>query len=240
MNAVDTKTEMLTLFKWVSFQAPGMEPVSASVEPGQVVILFSADPALSETFQSASLGWTHSLSGSTWIQGTQLQTQNEDSRLEIMQQIGAIEKGGGFLSNLCVWENILLPSAYRSGRPTGEFLDLLKDAVNKIGIPKEDIDRNLTSRVDELSETRRILLALARESIHSPLIWMLHNVLDDLPTRGLKQAKKEIDRLADENAEAGWIIYTCEEPVADSFPGAKRIYLEELKSEPTAKSSAPI
>lgn len=216
------------IFEWKSFQAPGLAPVSAKVEPGDCYIIFSPDPAISSLFQSATLGWSQAQSGTATLGSTKLQGLKENHRLEQMRKIGVIEKGGGFLGNLCAWENILLSHAYQTGKPTGTLLSLLKDVVQKTGISEIELEKILVSRIDDLSETQRMLLALARESIQKPQIWMLNNSLDDLPTRGLKEVRKMMDRLAKVHKESGWIIFTCEEPVAESFHHSKIIYLEEL------------
>lgn len=215
-------------FEWKSFQAPGLAPVSARVEPGDFWIIFSPDPAVSSQFQSATLGWTHAQSGTATLGNTKLQGLSENKRLELMRKIGAIEKGGGFLGNLCAWENILLSHAYQTGKPTGTLLNLLKEVVQKTGISDKELEKILISRIDDLSETQRMLLALARESIQKPKIWMLNNSLDDLPTRGLKEVRKMMDRLAKVHEDSCWIIFTSEEPVAESFENSKSIYLEEL------------
>lgn len=88
-----------------------------------------------------------------------------------------------------------------------------------------------------------MLLALARESIQKPRIWMLNNSLDDLPTRGLKEVRKMMERLAKKHEDSGWIIFTSEEPVADSFQSSLTIHLEEQDKSPVEQKNpgqAPI
>lgn len=213
--------------EWADFTVRGLSPVNGRARPGEVVVIFSSDPNLSQRFQSASLGWSRSLKGRCLVHGQDLCEFNEDERLNKMLQIRSIEKGGGFLSNLCVWENLLLPYSYQNRSSSKSNLTLLHKNLDRIGLPSSELERDLVRRVDQLPETRKILYAFVRESLLQPRIWSLHNALDDLPTRGLKRTLDLISNLASENQEAVWVIHTCEEQVADSFHSKQLIHLEE-------------
>ena len=213
--------------EWVDFTVQGLSPVNCQARSGESLVFFSSDPTLSQRFQSDSLGWSRSLKGHCLIHGKDLSEFNEDERLKKMLQIGSIEKGGGFLSNLCVWENLLLPYSYQNQTTSRSNLSLLHKNLDRLGLDASELECDLTRRVDQLPDTRKILYAFVRESLLQPRIWSLHNALDDLPTRGLKKTLNLISKLSSENPEVVWIIHTCEEQVAESFKSKQLIHLEE-------------
>ena len=214
--------------EWADFTVQGLSSVNCQARPGEVLVFFSSDTTLSQRFQSASLGWSRSLKGRCLVHGKDLSEFNEDERLKKMLQIGSIEKGGGFLSNLCVWENLLLPYSYQSQSSSRSNLNLLHKNLDRLGMDAPQLERDLIRRVDQLPDTRKILYAFVRESLLQPRIWSLHNALDDLPTRGLKKTMNLISKLSSENPEVVWIIHTCEEQVAESFKSKQLIHLEEF------------
>ena len=215
--------------EWADFTVQGLSSVNCQARPGEVLVFFSSDSTLSQRFQSASLGWSRSLKGRCLIHGKDLSELNEDERLKKMLQIGSIEKGGGFLSNLCVWENLLLPYSYQNQTTSRSNLSLLHKNLDRLGLDASKLERDLTRRVDQLPDTRKILYAFVRESLLQPSIWSLHNALDDLPTKGLKQSLSVISKMASENPESVWVVHTCEEQVVESFKSKQLIHLEESK-----------
>jgi len=222
-----TAEEDTLLIEWVDFTVQGLSSVNYQARPGEVLVFFSSDSTLSQRFQSASLGWSRSLKGRCLIHGKDLSELNEDERLKKMLQIGSIEKGGGYLSNLCVWENLLLPYSYQNQTTSRSNLSLLHKNLDRLGLDASELECDLTRRVDQLPDTRKILYAFVRESLLQPRIWSLHNALDDLPTKGLKKTLNLISKLASENPKAVWVIHTCEEQVAESFKSKKLMHLEE-------------
>ena len=213
--------------EWAGFTVQGLSPVNCQVRPGEVIVIFSSDQALSQRFQSTSLGWRPSLKGHCLIHGKNLREFSEDVRMSKMLQIGSIEKGGGFLSNLCVWENLLLSYSYKNLSTSSSNLSLLQKSLHRLDLASPELESDLVRRVDQLPDTRKILYAFVRESLLQPRIWSLNNALDDLPTKGLRRTLNLISKLALENSEAVWIIHTCEETVADSFKPQQVIHLEE-------------
>lgn len=169
------------------------------------------------------------MKGRCLVHGKDLSEFKEDERLNKMLQIGSIEKGGGFLSNLCVWENLLLPYSYQNQSTSRSNLNLLNENLDRLGLVASELERDLIRRVDQLPDTRKILYAFVRESLLHPRIWSLHNALDDLPTKGLKKTSNIISKLSSENPEAVWVIHTCEEQVVESFKTKQLILLEESK-----------
>ena len=213
--------------EWVDFTVQGLCPVNCKARPGEALVFFSSDPTLSQRFQSDSLGWSRSLKGCCLIHGKDLGEFNEEERLNKMLQIGSIEKGGGFLSNLCVWENLLLPYSYQNQSTSMSNLNFLHKNLDRLGLDASKLERDLIRRVDQLPDTSKILYAFVRESLLQPRIWSLHNALDDLPTKGLKKTLNLISTLTSENPEAVWVIHTCEEQVVESFKTKQLIHLEE-------------
>lgn len=86
--------------------------LSLTVKQGQVCLLVVDSDAIKHEIVDVLSGFTPVNSGSVRLFGEDLYNVSNNKRPKLLSQVAFVTETGGLISNLKVWENILLPSQY--------------------------------------------------------------------------------------------------------------------------------
>lgn len=109
---------------------------------------------------------------------------SDDDRIALFRRVGAVPANGGLISNLKVWENILLPAAYHTGRTAVDAEAQIAGVFGQLGYANADIMSLMGKLPDELSTPERRLVALVRAML-TPADIMIYDDLFSGLTRDL-------------------------------------------------------
>lgn len=159
----------------------GMESVSLSVPPGEVLGLTGASGAGKSTLLAVAALLDPPTSGSIWWNQEKLSAMTEDQRSDFRcAHIGFIHQSYPMITFLNVMENILVPAAY-AGKSRTEVRRRAEALLERVGMAGWG-DRDVRT----LSGGQRQRVALARALINQPRV-----LFADEPTAALDRATGE-------------------------------------------------
>lgn len=94
---------------------------------------------------------------------------------ETRKRIGIVQRNGGLISNLKVWENILLPLSYHESLSYQDTEEKLKNLLDKIGY-----DDELTTLPGSLPPYKKRLIGFVRSMMINPDIIIYDSVFEGL------------------------------------------------------------
>jgi phospholipid/cholesterol/gamma-HCH transport system ATP-binding protein len=145
----------------------------------------------------------------------------EDDRIALFRRVGVVPANGGLISNLKVWENILLPAAYHMGRTALESEAQIVGVFRQLGYSNADIMSLMGKLPDELSMPERRLVALVRAML-TPADLMIYDDLFSGLTRDLATPLLKVTGDFHEARRGRTSLYLCPD---DAF--AERIRADQ-------------
>ncbi|ABQ26085.1 ATP-binding cassette domain-containing protein [Geotalea uraniireducens] len=110
-----------------------LEETSFTVESGSTSIVVTAKEEVDACLVRLLLGFIRPASGRLFLFDTDISTFTDRELSAVRQRIGLIYASGGLVSNLKVWENVVLPLAY-SNKFSREQIEQMGLAVlNRLG-----------------------------------------------------------------------------------------------------------
>ncbi|KPC55208.1 hypothetical protein [Amantichitinum ursilacus] len=88
-------------------------------------------------------------------------------------RVAVLESNGGLLSNLRVWENLILPAWYQKIAPLPELEARFVTALQRLGIGDTEVERIATALPVTLERDRKRMLLLVRAAILRPGLMLL-------------------------------------------------------------------
>lgn len=88
------------------------EPISLQVEAGSLTVVLTPQDEVNVLLTRLLLGLTRSDAGQIHLFGKLVATLADKDLAELRKRVGTVFAGGGLVSNLKVWENLLLPVQY--------------------------------------------------------------------------------------------------------------------------------
>lgn len=105
-------------------------------------------------------------------QEQQLQTRFDECATALHKlkpgSVAALEGSGGLLSNLRVWENLVLPAWYHQQPPLLELEQRFVAAFAQVGITGEQLEKTASALPASLDRERKRQLALVRAVVQQP------------------------------------------------------------------------
>ena len=121
--------------------------------------------------------------GSVLVGGRNLSELPRDERLQALIKVGISPQGGGLLSVLPVWKNILLPRQFQwKDHPAG-LAEEFDEALRFCGAACDPGDEWLRLLPDYLSQYQRRIAAFLRLMLSGPSICIYENLTGNLPGR---------------------------------------------------------
>lgn len=168
-----------------SVTAGGFREASLGLEPGSSNRLLLATETDLDLFLRLLVGTAHPTEGTVLLFGREVQRLPEAEALALFARLALVWPGGGFVSNLKTWENILLPLWYHGDAGAvhreGEVIDLL----GRIGMKPDRIPGFLSALPGILPAREQRILGLVRAMMQEAELVIYGGLFEDLdgPTR---------------------------------------------------------
>jgi phospholipid/cholesterol/gamma-HCH transport system ATP-binding protein len=118
--------------------------------------------------------------GEVVLFGEALSGVSEERALALFSRMGIVWSGGGFVSNLKVWENILLPVMYHRGREPAACEGQVVDLLRRLGVEDTLVPDYLQSLPGALPVQVLRLLGCARAALMDPEVMIYESVFEGL------------------------------------------------------------
>jgi phospholipid/cholesterol/gamma-HCH transport system ATP-binding protein len=160
--------------------AEGFRAASFSIGAGVACKLVTESNLDLDLLLHLLLGSAAAERGEVVLFGEALRGMTEERALDCFSRMGIVWKDGGFISNLKVWENILLPVMYhRNAKPAsreGQVVELL----GRLGVGEDLAPDYLQRLPGDLSAQTRRLLGCARVALTDPEIVIYESAFEGL------------------------------------------------------------
>lgn len=166
--------------------AGGFHEASFSCEPGAVCRLLTASEADTELFMRLLSGTVRPEAGEILLFGRELGRLAEHEALALYARMGFAWSGGGCVSNLKVWENILLPLWYHGDRQAADREPAVVDLLVRLGLEPGGLPAFLQGLPGGLGRREKRFVGLVRAMMQEPEIIIYEDPLEGLDgeTRG--------------------------------------------------------
>jgi phospholipid/cholesterol/gamma-HCH transport system ATP-binding protein len=193
--------------------------LSIRLGAGTLAAALTSKEEVNEALVKLLVGLSPPAFGRLALFGRELSVLPARGLFDLRRRIGVVRAEGGLVSNLKVWENLVLPLQYHT--------DLRADAIERAG--REVLDRvgysgPLMALPAVLSDYQRRLIGLARAMLTDPDL-----VLFESPFEGLTQDEKELLRKTvlefhgEKPGRASLFVMSSPEAVLDMGPS--RVFL---------------
>lgn len=163
-----------------SVTAGGFREASLAVEPGSCSRLLLASETDLDLFLRLLLGTAHPTAGTVLLFGREVPGLPEAEALGLFARLALVWPGGGFVSNLKTWENILLPLWYHGDAGAvhreGEVIELL----GSIGMEPDRIPAFLSALPGILPAREQRILGTVRAMMQEAELVIYAGLFEDL------------------------------------------------------------
>ena len=177
-------------------------------------ILFDSHDQKDELFGLLT-GRRRAKAGEVFLLGENLGVLAESRRLLNFQRMGVVPEGGGLISNLKAWENLMLPAWYHRGLAARSAEPEVVNIFRRLGQDEDGLRRWLGRLPDQLSLPEKRMVALTRAMLMQPDI-----MIYDFTFAGLERdtAQRLTDLTREYHAEKpGRIsLYLCPDDAASA------------------------
>jgi len=160
--------------------AAGIREASFSIGAGVACKLVTESNLDRDLVLHLLLGSATAERGEVALFGETLGGASEERALSLLSRMGIVWSGGGLVSNLKVWENILLPVMYhRGGEPTayeGQVVDLLR----RLGVDENLVPGYLQSLPGALPVQTQRQFGCVRAALMDPEIVIYESAFEGL------------------------------------------------------------
>lgn len=154
---------------------PSLQSVSFAVEPGALVAFHSPKQEASDGIVRLLLGLRRPESGSVTVLGMDPAALAEPELSRFRQRLAVVFPDGGLVSNLKVFENVLLPGYYHGRQPLPALEERGEELLRRVGY-----DGALMELPGNLSLYQRRLVGQARAFMMEPELMVYNGVLGGL------------------------------------------------------------
>ncbi len=105
---------------------------------------------------------------------------SEKVRMDIFKRIGVIRKAGGIISNLKVWENILLPVWYHYGKSIENVEERIVEIFKELGWDESSISAFMGKLPGPLGTYEKRLIKLASVILMDPDLVIYESIFEEL------------------------------------------------------------
>lgn len=118
-------------------------------------------------------------SGSVLVFGKDLSSVTDTELNDMRKKIGVVQKNGGLVSNLKVWENLMLPVSYHTSLLYRDIEEKMLNVLKKV-----DYGDDLTALPGPLPNYKKRLAGFVRAMLMEPDIMIYDSVFDGLSPSG--------------------------------------------------------
>jgi len=169
----------------------GHGPWSFHVLEGEKVAVAAGSSFARLALVSLLTGRLAPASGRLCLLGEDLYAAPRAKTLALFRELGIVREGGGLVSNLRAFENILLPVSYHERLGEDEVLARVQGCFERLGLSGDALASCLDSLPGLLPEHWRRIVGLVRALVMEPRLMLYDAVLDGLPV-GLARGVAEL------------------------------------------------
>jgi phospholipid/cholesterol/gamma-HCH transport system ATP-binding protein len=161
--------------------AAGFREASFSIGAGVACKLVTESNLDRDRVLDLLLGSAPAEQGEIALFGEALSGATEERALALFARMGIVWSGGGFISNLKVWENILLPAMYHRGTDPASCEGQVVDLLRRLGVEENMMPAYLQSLPGALPAQAQRLLGCARAALMDPEVVIYESAFEGLP-----------------------------------------------------------
>jgi phospholipid/cholesterol/gamma-HCH transport system ATP-binding protein len=165
-------------FRQVS--AGGFRDASFSIGAGVACKLVTESDLDRDRLLQLLLGNEPAKTGQVALFGEALGTLAEERALALFSRLGVVWSGGGFVSNLKVWENILLPLMYHRGVAPAAVEGRVVELLRRLGVEEHLVPTYLQSLPGALPAHAQRLLGCVRAALTDPEVVIYESAFEGL------------------------------------------------------------
>ena len=160
--------------------AAGFREASFSIGAGVACKLVTESNLDRDLVLHLLLGSAPAERGEVALFGETLGGVTEERALALFSRVGIVWSGGGFVSNLKVWENILLPVMYHRGWEPAACEGRVVDLLRRLGVDDDLVPGYLQSLPGALPVQALRLLGCARAALMDPEVVIYESAFEGL------------------------------------------------------------
>jgi len=160
--------------------AAGIREASFSIGAGVACKLVTESNLDRDLVLHLLLGSSPPEQGQVALFGETLGGASEERALVLFSRMGIVWSGGGFVSNLKVWENLLLPVMYHRGGEPAAYEGQVVDLLSRLGVDENLMPGYLQSLPGALPVQAQRLLGCARAALMDPEIVIYESSFEGL------------------------------------------------------------
>ena len=160
--------------------AEGLREASFSVGAGVACKLLTESDLDSDRLLQLLLGSAPAERGEVALFGEALGGVSEERALSLFSRMGIVWSGGGFVSNLKVWENLLLPVMYHRGGEPAAYEGQVLELLHRLGVDETLVPGYLRSLPGALPVPARRLLGCVRAALMDPEVVIYESAFEGL------------------------------------------------------------
>jgi len=160
--------------------AAGFRAATFRIGPGVACKLVTESDLDRDRLLRLLLGSAPAERGTVALFGEVLGEVTEARALALFSRIGIVWSGGGLISNLKVWENLLLPVLYHRGGEPAAYEAQVEELLHRLGVEDHLVPGYLQSLPGGLPEQVQRLLGCVRAALMNPEIMIYESVFEGL------------------------------------------------------------
>lgn len=150
---------------------------NCEIPAGASVLMLTSREEHSRAIARLVTGMSSPSHGSISVNGRDIAGFTPEQLLAHRRNIGVVPSGGGLISNLKLWENIMLPKTYHNGETTSDDADTAHDLLAALGYAG-----SVMASPAQLSLNERRSAAFVRAVVQNPDTMLYSHCFDGLPT----------------------------------------------------------
>lgn len=195
-----------------------LEEVSFGIPGGSIAAVISTRREESELQVRLALGLAQPLAGSVTLLGEDLGAATERMLIALRRQVAVVYRTGGLISNLKVWENLVLPLEYFSLYPPDEIEERGSAALQRVGYTG-----GLMELPGHLSLYAKRQVGLARALLLDPGLVIYDEILTGLSGEQRSALAEVIEEFHRESPGRTSLFFTADEEAIKEIPVEIRI-----------------
>ena len=179
-------------------------PVSFQIEPGSGLLVVGKHMNSLTELIDITCGLDQAPEGSIQIPG---RTARDNERVH---QLGFVSIAADMLSNLRIWENLILPTQVRATKRSAAEIDLLEkqiiEALSAAGFDQAWIEATLPSPPDVLSNFEKAVCSLIRSHLAGFSLLVCENIFGEVDHDHAIQLIKFLNWIGERHPDSGLLI----------------------------------
>jgi len=195
-------------------------PLSLAVPACALVALITSRQDESDRLVRLMLGLTKPGAGSVVTLGEDVAAASEKDLNRLRRLVAVVHPNGGLVSNLKVWENLVLPLEYHSSLPPAEIEARGLASLRRVGYPG-----GLMELPGHLSLYERRLIGLARAMLTEPRLILYSAILAGLRASESSAIISTLLEFHREDPQRTTLFITPNQELIAGIPFDSRIFL---------------